>query len=89
MVKQLMKGVLERAMQAELTHHVGYQKRDPAGDGNANRRNGTSRKTRKGDFGEIEIEVPRDRLGNFEPRIVPKHQRRFASFDDTIIHRHK
>ena len=85
LLKQLTKAVIERAMQAELTHHVGYEKYDPAGRGSGNTRNGASRKTLKGDFGEVEIEVPRDRQGSFEPQIVPKHERRFAGFDDKII----
>jgi len=85
LLKQLTKAIVERAMQAELTHHVGYAKHDPAGRGSENARNGTSRKTLKGDFGQVEIEVPRDRQGSFEPQIVPKHERRFAGFDDKII----
>jgi putative transposase len=85
LLKQLTKPIVERAMQAELTHHVGYAKHDPAGRGSENARNGTSRKTLKGDFGQVEIEVPRDRQGSFEPQIVPKHERRFAGFDDKII----
>ncbi len=51
----------------------------------ANKRNGSSRKTLKGDFGAIDIAVPRDRQGSFEPQIVPKHERRFAGFDDKIV----
>lgn len=85
LLRQLTKALLERAMEAELTHHIGYTKYDPAGRGSENKRNGRSRKTLKGDFGEVEIEVPRDRQGSFEPRIVPKHERRFAGFDDKII----
>jgi len=85
LLKQLTKAVIERAMQAELTHHVGYEKHNSAGRGSGNARNGASRKTLKGDFGEVEIEVPRDRLGSFEPQIVPKHERRFSGFDDKII----
>jgi len=85
LLKQLTKAVVERAMQAELTHHLGFTKNDPAGRGSENQRNGRSRKTLKGDFGEVEIEVPRERLGSFEPQIVPKHQRRFAGFDDKIV----
>jgi len=85
LLKQLTKAVIERAMQAELTHHVGYEKHNSAGRGSGNARNGASRKTLKGDFGEVEIEVPRDRLGSFQPQIVPKHERRFSGFDDKII----
>ena len=85
LLKQLTKAIVERAMEAELTHHIGYEKHDPAGRGSENKRNGRSSKTLKGDFGEVEIEVPRDRQGSFEPRIVPKHERRFAGFDDKIL----
>ena len=85
LLKQLTKAIVERAMQAELTHHIGYEKHDPAGRGGENKRNGRSSKTLKGDFGEVEIEVPRDRQGSFQPQIVPKHERRFAGFDDKIL----
>jgi putative transposase len=85
LLKQFVKAVLERAMTAELTHHLGYEKHDPAGYKSGNSRNGASSKTVKGDFGELEIEVARDRAGTFEPRILPKHQTRFNGFDDKII----
>ena len=85
LLKQLTKAIVERAMEAELTHHLGYAKRDPAGREKQNKRNGVSRKRLKGDFGEIEIAVPRDREGSFSPQIVPKHERRFRGFDDKII----
>lgn len=85
LLKQLTKKLIERAMNAELTHELGYEKHDPQGRGSGNSRNGKSRKKLKGDFGEIEIEVPRDREGQFEPKIVPKHQRRFEGFDDKIL----
>ena len=85
LLKQLTKRLIERAMNAELTHQLGYAKHDPQGRGSGNSRNGKSRKKLKGDFGEIEIEVPRDREGDFEPKIVPKHQRRFDGFDDKIL----
>lgn len=85
MLKQFVKAVLERAMHAELTEHLGYPKHAPAGHNSGNSRNGTSSKTVKGDFGEVTIEVPRDRAGTFEPRILPKHQTRFTGFDDKIV----
>jgi putative transposase len=74
-------------MNAELTEHVGYEKRDPAGYNSRNSRNGASKKKLKGDFGEIEWETPRDRNGSFEPAIVSKGQTRFDGFDDKIISR--
>jgi putative transposase len=85
LLKQLTKAVLERAMQAEMTNHLGYEKHDPAGHGSGNSRNGRSRKKLKGDFGEIELETPRDRNGTFEPKIVEKHQTRWTGFDDKIL----
>lgn len=85
LLKQLTKALVERAMNAELTHHLGYEKHDPSGRGSGNSRNGTSRKKLKGDFGEAEIEVPRDREGTFTPQIVAPHQRRFTGFDDKIL----
>jgi putative transposase len=85
LLKELTRALVERAMHAELTHHLGYEKHDPNGKGSGNSRNGTSSKRLKGDFGEVEIEVPRDRKGSFEPKIVPRHQRRFNGFDDKIL----
>lgn len=83
--RRLKKALLERALGAELTHHVGYEKGDPAGRGTGNSRNGTSRKTLLTDDGELEIEVPRDRAGTFAPVIVAKGQTHFDGFDEKII----
>jgi putative transposase len=85
LLKQLTKALLERALNAELTEHVGYDKHDPAGYNSGNSRNGATKKKLKGDFGEIELETPRDRNGSFEPAIVSKGQTRFSGFDDKII----
>ena len=85
LLKQLTKALVERALNAELTHHLGYEKHDSEGRLSGNSRNGTSRKKLKGDFGEAEIAVPRDRNGSFTPQIVPPHQRRFTGFDDKIL----
>src|SRR5205809_5585613 len=85
LLKQLTKALVERALNAELTHHLGYEKNDAEGRASGNSRNGASRKTVMGDFGEVEIEVPRDRVGDFEPKIVGKHQTRFTGFDDKIL----
>src|SRR2546428_2212645 len=85
LLKQLTKALVERAMNAELTHHLGYEKNDPDGRRSGNSRNGSSRKKLTGDFGQVDIEVPRDREGEFEPQIVGKHQRRFDGFDDKIL----
>ena len=85
LLKQLTKALLERAMSAELTEHVGYEKHDPAGNNSGNSRNGSSKKKLKGEFGELELETPRDRNGSFEPKIIAKNQTRFTGFDDKII----
>ena len=85
LLKRLTKALLERALSAELTEHVGYDKHDPAGYNSGNSRNGSSKKKLKGEFGEIELETPRDRNGSFEPEIVSKGQTRFTGFDDKII----
>jgi putative transposase len=85
LLKQLTKQLLERAMSAELTAHVGYEKHDATGNNTGNSRNGTSAKTIKGSFGTMPLEVPRDRNGTFEPQIIEKHQTRFTGFDENII----
>ena len=85
LLKQLTKAVLERALHAELTHHLGYDKHSPAGNNSGNSRNGKSKKTLKGDFGNLPLEVPRDRNATFEPQIVAKGQTRFEGFDDKIL----
>jgi len=85
LLKQLTKQLLERAMAAEMTEHVGYDKHDPGGNNSGNSRNGKSAKTIKGTFGEIALETPRDRNGTFEPQIIEKHQTRFTGFDQNII----
>ena len=85
LLKQLTKALLERAMNVELTQHVGYEKHDPQGYNSGNSRNGVTAKTLKGEFGEIVLETPRDRNGTFEPQIVRKHQTRFDGFDDKIV----
>jgi putative transposase len=85
LLKQLTKALLERAMGAELTQHLGYEKHDPVGYHSGNSRNGTSAKTVKGEFGEITVETPRDRNSSFEPQILKKHQTRFDGFDDKIL----
>ena len=85
LLKQLTKKLLERAMAAELTEHVGYDKHDASGNNSGNSRNGKSAKTIKGTFGELALETPRDRNGTFEPQIIEKHQTRFTGFDKNIL----
>jgi transposase-like protein len=83
--KQLKKALLERALGAELSEHLGYEKGDLAGPGTGNSRNGYSDKTVLTEDGELDIAVPRDRNGTFEPIIVPKGERRLDGFDDRIV----
>src|ERR1700758_2448520 len=83
--KELKKRLLERALGAELSEHLGYEKGDPAGRGSGNSRNGYSNKTVIGEAGGIEIAVPRDRNGSFEPQIVAKGQTRLGGVDDRIV----
>ena len=85
LLKQLTKALMERALSAELTHHLGYEKHDPAGYHSGNSRNGATAKTVKGEFGEITVETPRDRNSSFEPQILKKHQTRWDGFDDKIL----
>jgi len=82
---ELTSAIMNRAMQAELTHHMGYEPGDPAGWGSGNNRNGSSAKTVPTDAGSIPVMVPRDRNGTFEPKLIPKHQRRLNGFNDLII----
>lgn len=85
LLKQLTKAVLQRALQAEMTLHLGHEKHSSVSNKSGNARNGSSAKTIKGDFGTMPIEIPRDRDSSFEPVIIPKGQTRFAEFDDKII----
>jgi putative transposase len=72
-------------MQAEMTDHLGYPKNDQSGNNTGNSRNGTYKKKVKGDFGELDLTVPRDRNASFDPAIIPKGESRFKGFDDKII----
>jgi putative transposase len=82
---QLTKRLVERAMEVELTEHVGYEPHCEPPGGAANQRNGTSPKTLITEHGQVGIDAPRDRDGSFEPKIVGKRQRRFVGFDDKIL----
>ena len=79
------KAFIERAMGAEMSHHLGYGPGQVRPEGVSNHRNGTSAKTVITDSGSVRIEVPRDREGSFEPELIGKHERRFTGFDDKII----
>jgi len=84
LLKELTKNLLEAAMRQELTHHLGYEKHS-RGETSINARNGTSKKKINGDFGDLEISIPRDREAEFEPQIIKKHQTRWNGFDEKII----
>jgi putative transposase len=85
LLQQLTKALVERALDGELTHHLGYEKHSAEGDNSGNSRNGTSPKTIRSKRGQVRIEVPRDRNAEFEPQLVKKNQTRFDGFDDKII----
>ena len=81
----MIRQVLQTGLEVELTDHLGYEPHDPAGRGSGNSRNGTSPKTVTTDVGEVELAVPRDRNGTFEPQTVPKHQRRLDGLTGNVI----
>jgi putative transposase len=85
LLKQLTKLLVEKALDAEMAAHLGHGKHQSVVNASGNTRNGKSRKTLKGEFGELPIEVPRDRQGSFEPQLIPKHQTRWTGFDDKVI----
>lgn len=85
LLKQLTKMLVERALDAEMAEHLGHGKNEPVTNVSGNARNGKSKKTLKGEFGELPIEIPRDRQGSFEPQLIPKHQTRWSGFDDRIL----
>jgi transposase-like protein len=81
----LKKALIERALGAELSHHLGYPPGTAKPEEAGNQRNGKSAKTVLTEDGPLRIEVPRDRAGSFEPILIPKHERRFTGFDDKIV----
>jgi transposase-like protein len=83
LLQQLTKRVLESALEGEITGHLGYGKHDAAGRNTGNSRNGTRSKTVLTDVGPVEVKVPRDVEGSFEPQIVRKRQRRLTGVDET------
>ena len=85
LLKQLTKLLVEKALEAEMAEHLGHGKNEPVENPAGNTRNGKSKKTLKGEFGELPIEIPRDRHGTFEPQLIPKHQTRWTGFDDKIL----
>ncbi len=84
-LKELTKRLVERALEGEMTAHLGYEKHAPTERRSDNARNGKTAKRVKGSFGEVEIAVPRDRDASFTPQLVPKRQRRLPGFDEKVI----
>jgi putative transposase len=84
-MRRFKKALLERALGAELTHHLGYPPGAAKPDASTNHRNGTTPKTVLTDEGTVDVDVPRDREGTFAPVLLPKHERRFTGFDDKIL----
>ena len=85
LLQQLTKRVLESALEGEITDHLGYERHDPAGRGSGNSRNGTRAKTVLTDVGPVEVRVPRDVAGSFEPQLVKKRQRRVSGVDEMVL----
>lgn len=85
LLAQITKSVLERALDVEIADHLGYEHGDPAGNGSGNSRNGHGRKTVLTTAGPVDLEVPRDRNGTFDPQIVPKRKRRLGQVEDMIL----
>lgn len=85
LMRQLSGALINRAMEAEMAHHLGYDRHEPPPESQENRRNGSGTKQVRADHGKLEVTVPRDREGTFEPQLVPKHQRQFKGFDDKIL----
>jgi len=85
-IAELTKRILERGLNEELAAHLGYEAGDPAGRGSGNNRNGSSAKTVLTEIGAVDLDIPRDRNGSFEPQLVPTHSRRMEQFNTNIVH---
>lgn len=85
LLKELSKALMERMLEGEMNHHLGYEKYESVGRNSGNSRNGKSKKTLKSELGELELAIPRDRQAEFEPLLIPKHATRFAELDQKAI----
>ena len=85
LLTDLMRSVLQRGLEVEMTEHLGYERHAVEGRGSGNSRNGSYPKTVTTEIGEVTVDVPRDRLGSFEPATVPKHQRRLDGLSGNVI----
>jgi len=81
----LIKQVMQTSLEVEMDEHLGYEKGDRSEPRSENMRNGYSKKTLKTDIGEVELDIPRDREGSFDPAVVPKHKRRITGLDDAVL----
>lgn len=85
LLRQLKKKVAERALEAEMEAHLGYAPNDAAGSNSGNSRNGKTKKTVRSTNGDVELDIPRDRNGDFEPKLVRKGERQLNGFDERIV----
>jgi putative transposase len=85
LLQQLTKALVERALDGELTDHLGYERHDSSSDNSGNSHNGTTPKTLRGKRGKVQIDVPRDRTSKFEPQLVKKGQTRFDGLDEKVL----
>nr|WP_273377805.1 transposase [Actinopolymorpha pittospori] len=85
LLQQVTRTVLQTALETEMADHLGYERGETPPGGSSNQRNGTSAKTVRTEVGDVRLNVPRDRHGTFEPKIVPKHARRLEGFDEAIV----
>lgn len=85
LISELSKRIFERALDEELTEELGYERGDPAGRGSGNSRNGTTPKTVITEVGSVDLDIPRDRNGTFEPKLIPKGVTRLKGFNENII----
>src|SRR5438552_3243372 len=85
LLHKLKGALMERMLEAEMTEHLGFERNEAKGHGAGNSRNGHTTKTVHTETGPVELRVPRDRQGSFEPQLVPKHRRRLEGFDDKVL----
>ena len=85
LIKELSRALLNRMLEGEMSHHLSYEKYASLGENRDNSRNGRSKKTLKGDFGDLALAVPRDSQTAFEPVLLPKYKMRFAEFDEKMV----
>lgn len=84
-MKEMFKDVMQETLEAEMDDHLGYDKYDVSTKSSSNSRNGYSKKTVKSELGSVELDIPRDRAGEFEVKIVPMYQRNITGIEDKIL----